>query len=253
MGLVKGKRPTREQLIELAKSDPEAIADLVLMLWDRVEALEAKVAQLERNSRTSSKPPSSDSGNFTNPPKPKSLRPKSGRKPGGQKGRRGETLEQVAEPDQVVEHRLGEKDRCPKCGAAFPESAGELSPESCECRQVFELPAIRLEVTEHRAEKRRCHRCGTEVTAAFPEGVVAPVQYGPQVRATALYLGAYQLVPYERLSEIFADLFSAPLSVGTLANIVKRGGAKAAEAMKPVREALVGAETAHADEWSGAT
>src|SRR6056297_2315384 len=113
------KRPTREQLIELAKSDPEAIADLVLMLWDRVEALEAKVAQLERNSRTSSKPPSSDSGNFTNPPKPKSLRRKSGRKPGGQKGRRGDTLEQVADPDHVVEHRLGEKDHCPKCGAAF--------------------------------------------------------------------------------------------------------------------------------------
>jgi len=81
---VKRKRPTREQLIQLAKSDPEAIADLVLMLWDRVEALEAKVAQLERNSRNSSKPPSSDSGKFTNPPKPKSLRRKSGRKPGGQ-------------------------------------------------------------------------------------------------------------------------------------------------------------------------
>jgi len=245
---VKQKRPSREQLIELAKSDPEAIADLVLMLWDRVEALEAKVAQLERNSRTSSKPPSSDSGNFTNPPKPKSLRRKSGRKPGGQKGRRGDTLEQVANPDHVVEHRLGEKDRCPKCGAAFPESMGELSPENCECRQVFELPAIRVEVTEHRAEKRRCHRCGTEATATFPEGVVAPVQYGPRVRATALYLGAYQLVPYDRLSEIFSDLFAAPLSVGTLANIVKRGGAKAAEAMEPVREALVGADTAHADE-----
>jgi len=65
---VSSSRPTREQLIQLAKSDPEAIADLVLALWDRVEALEAKVAQLERNSRTSSKPPSSDSGNFTNPP-----------------------------------------------------------------------------------------------------------------------------------------------------------------------------------------
>jgi len=71
---VKSKRPTREQLIELAKTDPEAIADLVLMLWDRVEMLEARVAELERNSRSSSKPPSSDKGNFTNPPKPKSLR-----------------------------------------------------------------------------------------------------------------------------------------------------------------------------------
>jgi hypothetical protein len=63
-------RPTREQLIELARRDPEAIADLVLSLWDRVEALERKVAELQRNSRTSSKPTSSDKGNFANPPKP---------------------------------------------------------------------------------------------------------------------------------------------------------------------------------------
>jgi len=195
-------------------------------------------------------PPSSDSGNFTNPPKPKpkSLRGKSGRKPGGQKGRRGETLKRVADPDHIIEHRLGEEDRCPKCGAPMGEASGELATGHCECRQVFELPAIRLEVTEHRAEKRPCRQCGTEVVAAFPDGVAAPVQYGPRVRATALYLGAYQLVPYQRLSEIFADLFGAAVSVGTLANVVKRGGARAAEAMKPVREALVGAEVAHVDE-----
>ena len=73
---MKKERPTREQLIELAKTDPEAIADLVLMLWDRVEkleeivtTLEAKIASLESNSRSSSKPPSTDKGNFTNPPK----------------------------------------------------------------------------------------------------------------------------------------------------------------------------------------
>lgn len=98
------------------------------------------------------------------------------------------------------------------------------------------------------AEKRRCRECGTAVTAAFPEGVAATVQYGERVRATALYLGAYQLVPYLRLSEIFADLFHAPLSVGTLANVIKLGGAKAAVTMEPVREALVGADVAHADE-----
>ena len=245
---MKRKRPTEEQLIELAKSDPEIFVKQFLMLWDRVEALEAKVADLERNSRTSSKPPSSDSGNFTNPPKPKSLRGKSGRKPGGQKGRRGETLERVANPDHVVEHRLGEADHCPKCGVAMSEEDRELDAAQCECRQVFELPAIRLEVTEHRVEKRVCCGCGTEVAASFPAGVTAPVQYGERVQATALYFGAYQLVPYQRLSEMFADLFAAPLSVGTLANFIQRGGAKAAGTMVAVREALVEAEVGHADE-----
>jgi transposase len=249
---VKRQRPTREQLIELAKTDPEAIADLVLMLWDRVEMLDAKVAELERNSRTSSKPPSSDAGNLTNPPKPKSRRKKSGRKPGGQKGHRGETLKRSDNPNEVVEHRLDKEALCPKCGAPLGEGPAQLDAENCECRQVFELPAIRLEITEHRAEKRRCPQCGEMITAAFPEGVAAPVQYGEKLRATGLYLGAHQLVPYQRLSEIFSDLFNCPLSVGTLANFVKAGGRKAAEAMGPVRDALVAAKVAHADEPSAA-
>jgi transposase len=250
---VNRERPSREQLILLAKTDPEAIADLVLMLWDRVEALEAKVAQLERNSRSSSKPPSTDKGNFTNPPKPKSLRTKSGRKPGGQKGHRGDTLQQSESPDHIVEHRIDEDEsgsaRCPKCGTELaPGHAGPLERQQCECRQVFELPAIRIEVTEHRAEKRVCGQCAAVVSAAFPPSVVAPVQYGPGVRATALYLGSYQLVPYRRLSEIFSEMFGCPLSEGTLANFITRGGHAAASAMGPIREALAKGDLAHADE-----
>lgn len=243
-------RPTREQLIELAKRDPEAIADLVLMLWDRVEALEAKVAALERNSRSSSKPPSSDKGNFTNPPKPKSLRGKSGKKPGGQPGHRGDTLRQTATPDYVKDYRLADAARCPKCGTALPVTACEnpLERDSCECRQVFELPAIRIEITEHRAEKIVCKQCATVVTAAFPPEASAPASYGPGVRAAAIYLGSYQLVPYQRLAEMFAELFNCPLSQGTLANFVRGGGENARAAMLPVRDALLGATTAHADE-----
>jgi transposase len=244
------ERPTREQLIELAKSDPEAIADLVLMLWDRVDALEARLAQLERNSANSSKPPSSDRDSFNPPPKPKSLRKKSGRKPGGQAGHQGDTLRQIDDPERVVEHRLRAEAQCPRCGATIEKSddEGPLLKGQCECRQVFELPAIRIEVTEHRAERRRCGRCGTQVSAAFPEGVNSPAQYGEGIQAAALYLGAHQLIPYQRLSEVFTDLFGCPLSSGTLANFVKRGGAKAGESMKPVRNALRLAKLAHADE-----
>ncbi len=246
---VKSERPTREQLIELARTDLEAIADLVLALLDRNEALEAKVAALERNSRTSSKPPSSDKGNFANPPKPKSRRSKSGRKRGGQKGHRGETLHQSDSPDHIVEHRLGDGAHCPNCGARLEDSACTgLKSGDCECRQVFELPAIRIEITEHRAEKKLCPWCGTAVRAAFPEGVNAPVQYGPGVQAAALYLGGYQMIPYQRLSETFAEFLGCPLSPGTLANFVKRGGKNAAAAMEPIRDALVRAPVAHADE-----
>ncbi len=234
----------------MARTDPEAMVDLVLALWDRVEALEAKIAAMERNSRTSSKPPSSDKGNFGNPPKPKSQRTRSGKKPGGQKGHRGDTLHKTDAPDHVVEHRLDERAVCPNCGAGLKgaSSRAPLEAEACECRQVFELPAIRIEITEHRAEKGFCARCGKLVTAGFPEGVGAPVQYGPGVQAAALYLGGYQLIPFQRLAETFAELFGCPISQGTLANFIKRGGGKAAEAMEPVREALLEAPVAHGDE-----
>ncbi len=247
--MVKGERPTREQLIELCRTDPEAVADLVLALWDRVEALEARIASLESNSRTSSKPPSADKGNFANPPKPRSQRCRSGRKPGGQKGHQGFTLRQSEHPDHIVEHRLDEEALCPNCGARVIEAGNTGSDcEDCERRQVFELPAIRVEITEHRAEKKLCPWCGTAVRAAFPEGINAPVQYGERVQGAALYLGGYQMLPYQRLSETFAELLGCPLSPGTLANFVKRGGGNAAVAMSPVREALVNAPVAHGDE-----
>jgi len=253
---VNNERPSREQLIELAKTDPEAIADLVLMLWDRVEKLEeivatmeSKISSLESNSRSSSKPPSTDKGNFTNPPKPKSLREKTGRKPGGQKGHRGNTLEQSDCPDHIIVHPLPEEIRCEKCGVLFhTDKAEKLDTSHCECRQVFELPAIKIEVIEHRAESVFCPNCNILNRAEFPLQVKAPVQYGSQVQATALYLGTYHLVPYQRLSEIFTEVFNCPLSPGTLANFVKRGGQKASESMEAIREALIQSKIAHADE-----
>jgi transposase len=112
---MKQRRPSRESLVELAGIDPEAIADQFLALWDSCEALKSKVASLQKNSRSSSKPPSSDKGYFSNPPKPKpkSRRRKSRKKPGGQKGHRGDTLQQTANPDRIEEHRFAEGARCP--------------------------------------------------------------------------------------------------------------------------------------------
>jgi len=240
------QRPTREELIALAKADPEAIADLVLQLLDRVEALEkleTRIAELERNSRSSSKPPSTDKGNFTNPPKPKSLRGKSGKKPGGQKGHPGSTLKKVAHPDRIEHHDFDTNQVCPDCGHHLSGDSTDY-----EVRQVHDIPPLNIQVTEHRARRCSCQGCGKTLTASFPAGVNAPSQYGPNLQAIALYLGSYQLIPYQRLSETFAELFDCPLSVGTLANIVKSGGRKAKVAMEPIREALVVGPVLHADE-----
>lgn len=242
----------RKKLWELAKAGASVsiLAALLLALLGRIEELERKLASLGSNSRNSSKPPSSDKGNFTNPPKPKSLRKKSGRKPGGQKGHKGSTLKQVEHPDHVVEHRFSAGDTCPKCSGALNAggSGKALDRDACENRQVFELPPVKIEVTEHRAQKCTCPGCGEKVVAAFPPEAKAPVQYGERLQATALYLGGYQFIPYQRLGELLRDLFGCRLSGGTLANFVKRGGKKAGRTSGHIRQALKREPVLHLDE-----
>ena len=244
------ERPNRDLLIQKAKEDPEGFVDLFLALWDRCAALEKRVAELERNSRNSSKPPSSDQANLGKPPKPKpkSLRSSSGKKPGGQPGHKGSTLELTEDPDRVIECKIETGQRCEKCGELLPVHGADHLHCQPEVRQVFELPAIRLEVTEYQAQRVICPLCREVTTAAFPEGVNAPAQYGPHLKATAIYLGNYQLIPYERLQELFADLFGCSLSQGTLANFVKAGGKRAASAVASIREHIKQSDTVHGDE-----
>jgi transposase len=159
-----------------------------------------------KDSHNSHRPPSSDGL-----AKPKSLRAKSGRPTGGQSGHPGHTLRMVETPDRIVPHRV---ERCSGCGRSL---AGQ-EPDRLERRQVFDLPEPKLEVTEHRAEVKTCP-CGCVNRAAFPPEAAAPVQYGPRVKSVGVYLGEYQLLPFERLTEIMRDLFACEsFSEGTLAN-----------------------------------
>ncbi|MEI7903162.1 MAG: IS66 family transposase, partial [bacterium] len=174
-------------------------------LRDKVHALEEQVA---KDSHNSSKPPSSDG---LAKPKPKSLRPPSERPTGGQPGHAGHTLRRVEKPDHTVRHAV---ERCKDCGRSL---AGQ-EPERVERRQVFDLPEPKLEVTEHQGEVKTCP-CGCVNRAAFPPEVTAPAQYGPRVKSVAVYLKEYQLLPFERLSEIMRDLFACgSFSEGTMAN-----------------------------------
>src|SRR4051812_24484907 len=135
-------------------------------LEEEVQKLNGRLAQ---NSQNSHRPPSSDP---PDKPRPKSLRRKSGRKPGGQPGHPGRTLEKVKDPDHTEIHRLC---ICPSCRSRAVEA--ELAIDY-EARQVFDLPKKLLEVTEHRAEVKCCPDCGETVKADFPQEVKAPVQYG---------------------------------------------------------------------------
>lgn len=201
-----------EKAIDKFKGDVERLSREVGALREENLRLAQRISELESrlnmNSRNSSKPPSSDGLS-----KPPAARKKTGKPPGGQKGHEGHTLRMVEDPDRVITHRVTE---CARCGRSLDRVAS-----ACEARQVFDLPPIAIQVTEHRSEKKDCPSCGFESKAAFPPGVDQSAQYGPRVTACAVYLNQYHLLPYARLSEAMSDLFGCPVSQGTLVNATR--------------------------------
>jgi transposase len=220
----------------------EELAALVVRQAERIEQLEAEVAELRRqlgqNSRNSSKPPSSDSP-FTKPA-PKSLRRRSGRKPGGQPGHPGSTLALVDDPNERKRHEPGS---CTGCGADLRDA-----PEvGVERRQVFDLPPMRVRVTEHQLIARRC-TCGTTTCASAPEGVTAPVQYGPRITAIILYLYVGQFLSKKRTAQALAELFGTPVSEGTVATVTRRAADGLGEFLEEITDRIAESEVAGFDE-----
>ena len=216
------------------------IAELVAQ-DELIEQLRARIAELEgrlaTNSSNSSRPPSSDG---YAKPAPRSLRHRSGRRPGKQVGAPGRRLEPVADPDEVELHAPS---ACESCGRDLRDAEVEGS----EARQVFDLPPMRPEVTEHRVEKRRC-TCGTLNSATFPPEATAPTCYGPRVRALAVDLVVGQHLPYARAAELLEDALGTPVSVGAICAMVAEASASLEPFIAAVREGLGRTEVVHFDE-----
>jgi len=231
-------RPSYDELAALVVEQARVITEL----RERVAALEAENAELKRrlgmDSTNSSKPPSSDSP-FTKPA-PKSLRRKSGRKPGGQPGHPGSTLALVDNPNERKRHEPGP---CTGCGASLADA-----PEvGMERRQVFDLPPITVRVTEHQLIARRC-ACGATTCGAAPEGVTAPVQYGPRITAIILYLYVGQFLSKKRTAQALAELFGAPVSEGTVATMTRRAADGLDDFRTQVKDRIAESEVAGFDE-----
>lgn len=230
---------SRDEIRAVYRQGEDAVIALIEMMIDRFNELEEKVARLEaqinKDSHNSSKPPSSDLGRA-----PKNLREKSSKPSGGQPGHQGHTLRQIENPDYMNIHQL--HGRC-QCGKELSEGTFI----GYKKRQVFDLPPIHLEVTEHRAEIRRCE-CGKEHIARFPENVIAPVQYGNQIRAVMVYFSSFQLLPQNRLIEAMRDLFNVHLSEGTLNNIVAKVHKRLERTEESIKASIRGSPVAHMDE-----
>ncbi|MFU8841975.1 MAG: IS66 family transposase [Nitriliruptoraceae bacterium] len=193
------------------------------------------VARLEQNPRNSSKPPSSEGLG-----KPPPVRRVSGRRPGKQPGADGRYLAQVDDPDEVVVHVPS---ACAGCGEALDDAevVGEVA------RQVFDLPEPRVEVVEHRAQRRRCG-CGQTTAAEFPVEATAPACYGSRVRAAIVYLAVYQHLPVDRLASLMGDLLGVAVATGTVWAVLAQAPGKVGTAVEVIRRQLVAAPVVCFDE-----
>lgn len=204
-------------------------------------ALKVRIADLEArlrtNSQNSSQPPSADAPGKT---ATRSLRKPSKRKPGGQHGHPGQTLTQVADPDVMIRH---EPACCTGCGSGLA-TAMEVN---CSRRQVFDIPPIKVHVTEHQIISRRC-RCGTTSTGDVPAQAVAPVQYGPVMCAVIIYLFMGQFLSKKRTAQAISELFGIPVSDGTVAAVTSRAAADLTEFLAQITARLNASAVVHFDE-----
>jgi transposase len=233
-----GLRAANAQLRLLLEAKDAEITALRAELGKLQSQVADLAARLKQDSKNSSRPPSSDG---LGKPAPKSLRKKTGRRPGRPKGQPGATMELTGRPDHVIRHEPGCCDGCGKDLAG----AGETGIER---RQVVDIPPVQVQITEHQMIERRCGGCGTRTRGQAPGGVSAPVQYGPRAVALGTYLWHGQFLSRGRACAAMAEMFGCAPSPAVLAAMARKIAAFISPAIDAIIKALVASEVAHFDE-----
>ena len=217
---VKQLLETERDLSPALRSALEVILLLVSVLLNRVTL----------NSKNSSKPPASD------PNRKKGSGGKSDKPSGGQTSHVGTTLRKVENPDEIEVITI-DRSTLPK---------GQYTEDGFEKRQVFDIDISRI-VTEYQAQ-RLINEKGQCFIAPFPDKVTKAVQYGDGIKAHAVYLSQYQLLPYKRIQEYFADQLGMPISEGSIYNFNKQAYDQLAKFEAVSKERLLASPCIHADE-----
>jgi len=229
-----------ERIAQLEQENAELraqLAEAYQQITQLAEQLQRVEGQLVKDSHNSNKPPSSDGLRR----KSRSQRQRSQKRTGGQSGHVGRTLMQMSTPDEVLHHR---PTVCVHCWQSLEGVVGQIK----ERRQVHDLPEVRLLVREHQVEEVCCPACQAVSRGSFPAEVAAPVQYGAKLRALAVYLHEYQLVPLARVSELLADLCGCEVSEGTVLTWVESAAQRLAPVVRQIADWLSVSPLQHADE-----
>ena len=198
---------------------------------------EIRLLRNGKNSGTSHTPPSHQIGR----PNSKNLRVKTGRKPGGQHGHGGATLQIKEVPDEAVNYIPL---YCNGCGAGLQQAAPVLE----QSRQEVVIPLIQARYVEHRSYSKVCPHCGEVCTGALPSQFTAPIQYGGSVAAVVSYLSVYQYIPYHRITVLLKDLFGLPISEGSIDNLLERTAQKALPVYTAIQQSIQQSEVVGSDE-----
>ena len=238
--------PTHDDIRTAYRQGEDAVIELFDQLIFIIASLAERVQQLEdqlaKNSTNSNKPPSSDG---LKKAQHRSLRRPSGKKRGGQTGHHGYTLRAVSNPDYVHVHQVS---NCSYCQAPLDN----VPIKKHVRRQVFDIPPVKIEASEHRAEIKICPQCGRHNQAEFPAGITQPVQYGPRIKSQMVYFNQYHFIPFKRTAEIIMELYGQQVSEGTIVEACQAMAERVAPANEKVKKYLIEQEAVTCHDETGA-
>jgi len=237
---------TYEEAVDLCKNSPEVAANIIIniekTMSKSIEKLEQRIKELEdklgMDSTNSSKPPSTDN-KFTKKKSPKTEKSKNRR--GAKKGHKGNFLKISTNPNRV---NILSHNYCTECN----NSLDNVETFKIERRQVFDLPKIKIDITEYQAHSKKCPCCKVINKPKFPNNIKAVTQYGDNLKSFVSYCNTYQMIPYERITQMICDIASHKISTGTINNFLKSHHKKLEKFEIETKELLKKQEVLHSDE-----
>lgn len=226
---------TEEEARNIYHQGEEAVVAKFMEFDARLKRLEEIIGM---NSTNSSKPPSTDN-KLTKTKKPSTSNSK--KKRGAQVGHKGKSLKMVATPDKI-------EVLLPTSCSCCDSSLKNINSSKYEKRQLFDLPDVKMQITEYQAHSLKCKKCYTLNKAEFPDNINATTQYGDNLKSFISYLNSYQMLPYERITETIQDLTSHKISTGTIYNFLNTHYDKLHKFETTLKESLKKEEVLNSDE-----